>query len=114
MDFFEDKNQSILEAAANALTEIAEDYTKAKDKFLQLGTLKKLGYKVILNENNEVTSAMLAAIGRMVHKHPASQVQCREKNIQIQYEDGPEMMSPLDGIVQGMSDEDDQVKQVAQ
>ena len=24
------------------------------------------------------------------------------------------MMSPLDGIVQGMSDEDDQVKQVAQ
>ena len=83
IDFFEDKNQSILEAAANALTEIAEDFKKAKDKFLSLGTLKKLGYKVILNENNEVTSAMLAAIGRMVHKHPASQIQCREKNIQI-------------------------------
>jgi hypothetical protein len=70
--FFDDKNQGILEAAANALTEIAEDLTKAKDRFLQLSVLSKLGYKIILNENNEVTSAMLAALGRMVHKHPAS------------------------------------------
>ena len=79
-----------------------------------MGILQKLGYKIILNENNEVTSAMLAALGRMVHKHPASQQECLNKNIQIQYQDGQEMMSPLDGIVQGMNDEDDQVKQVAQ
>lgn len=78
MSFFDDKNQGILEAAANAVSEVAEDYAKGKDQFLQLGLLAKLGYKIIVNENNEVTIAMLAALGRMVHKHAASQETCRQ------------------------------------
>jgi hypothetical protein len=99
MEFFNDKNQQILEAAANAVSEIAEDYTKGKDQFLKLGILDKLGYKIIMNENNEVTIAMLAALGRMVHKHAESQKMCRQKVIKIQFQEGEEMMSCLDGIV---------------
>lgn len=114
MSFFDDKNQGILEAAANAVSEVAEDYAKAKDQFLRLGLLTQLGYKIIVNENNEVTIAMLAALGRMVHKHPASQETCRQKIITVRYEGGDELQSCLDGIIQGMNDDDDQVKEVAQ
>lgn len=99
MSFFDDKNQGILEAAANAVSEVAEDYTKGKDQFLKLGLLSKLGYKIIVNENNEVTIAMLAALGRMVHKHAASQEMCRQKTISVSYEGGDKLLSCLDGIV---------------
>jgi hypothetical protein len=42
---------------------------------------------------------MLAALGRMVHKHAESQKMCRQKVIKIQFQEGEEMMSCLDGIV---------------